>query len=122
MNWLGNLMIKKTIAALVLVGAMSGCSDPDSDWLYDGSSVGLDRQQWSEAQPGRKLGTAGFWLRNLNKDGWLIDGALVEGPEFKQNAQMLVDCLDSSIIVSKAETNHLVASCVQTMGWGANKS
>ncbi|HGF4956662.1 TPA: hypothetical protein ACF33T_004435 [Vibrio parahaemolyticus] len=114
-------MLKKTIVGLALVAGLVGCSDPEIEWLYNGSSVGLDRQGWLESSADRRLGTAGFWLRGLNKDGWLKDPAMIEGESFKKNAQQLAECVDSSIAVSQAETNHLVASCVSVMGWSSDK-
>ena len=114
-------MVKKSLLAVLMVSALAGCSDPDSEWLNNGNLSGLDRQGWAEASPAKQLGTAGFWLRSLQNKGFLNDSALTEGAAFKQNAQMLVDCLNSSIVVSTAETNYLTATCVSTMGWAADK-
>lgn len=112
--------MKKFILATIAVVSLSACMDDETKWLYEGNPDGLSRQEWNQAYPDLKLGTAGRWLQSLDEKGYLKDKALVSGPEFKQNAQKLADCLDSSISVSQAETNHLVASCVQTMGWASN--
>ena len=94
--------------------------DSDTKWLYEGNPDGLNRQEWINAYPDLKLGTAGRWLQSLDEKGFLNDKNLVSGDKFKEHAQMLSDCLDSSIKVSKAETNHIVATCVQSMGWASN--
>jgi len=113
-------MVKKSLLALLMVSALAGCSDPDSKWLNNGNLNGLDRQGWAEASPAKQLGTAGFWLRSLQNKGFLNDPALTEGEAFKKNAQLLADCLNSSIAVSSVETNYLTATCVSTMGWAAD--
>lgn len=112
--------MNKFILSTLVIVSLSGCMDDETKWLYEGNPDGLNRQEWSQAYPDLKLGTAGRWLQALDEKGFIKDKAIVRGPEFKQNAQKLSDCLDSSIKVSQAETNNLVASCVQTMGWASN--
>lgn len=112
--------MKKFILATAAIVSLSACMDDEKKWLYEGDPDGLSRQEWTQAYPELKLGTAGRWLQSLDEKGFLKDKTLVSGPEFKKNAQKLTDCLDSSISVSQAETNHLVASCVQTMGWASS--
>ena len=112
-------MIKKTLTTLVLIGAVSGCVDPDKKWLLEGNVNGLTRSEWAEAYPDLKLGTAGRWLQTLNEKGFLNNDGLVEGPAFKENAQQLSECLDSSMLISDKPTNQLVASCVKIMDWAS---
>lgn len=109
------------VALLAVVGAV-GCSDPETQWLYSGSSVGLDRDGWSSADQERQLGTAGFWLKSLQEKGFLKSPTLTEdNAELKKNAQALTDCVNTSIKFSSKETNYLVAECVNALGWAAAK-
>lgn len=115
-------MIKKALLAVLMVSALAGCSDPNGEWLNNGNASGLDRKDWVSASPSEKLGTAGFWLRSLQNKGFLNAQTLTEGDDFKGNAQLLANCVDSSIKVNSDETNYLAAKCVSTMGWAADKS
>lgn len=114
-------MVKKSLLTLLMISALAGCSDPNSEWLNNGNINGLDRTDWVDASQAEKLGTAGFWLRSLQNKGFLNAQTLTEGDDFKKNAQLLANCVDSSINVSSAETNYLAATCVSTMGWAADK-
>ncbi|MFL0830014.1 hypothetical protein [Vibrio parahaemolyticus] len=115
-------MRKLSLLAVAAVVGLVGCTDPETKWLYSGSSVGLDREGWISASPERQLGTAGNWLKSLQDKGWLNDPAITaENAELKKNAQSLTDCLNTSIEYSQDETNYLVAECVKVLGWAANK-
>ncbi|OCH60901.1 hypothetical protein A6D98_09890 [Aliivibrio fischeri] len=110
-------MIKKTIMAFMLIGLVSGCVDQDKKWLLEGNVNGLNRHEWQNAYPDLKLGTAGRWLQTLHEKGFLNNDDLIEGPEFKENAKKLSECLDSSMLIYDKPTNQLVASCVKMMGF-----
>lgn len=95
-----------------------GCSDPETKWLYDGSSIGLDRQEWVKATPERQLGTAGFWLQSLQDKGFLSSKEITTpNATLKQNAKTLTDCVNKVIAYSNDDTNQLAAECVKLNGW-----
>ncbi|HHY0482709.1 hypothetical protein [Vibrio parahaemolyticus] len=110
-------MIKKQFLIIAGLVALSGCSDPNSEWLNKGYSVGLDKKGWSEANAETQLGTAGHWLKSLQDKGFLNAAELTEGDALKQNATTLMDCINAALPVSNGEINYLVADCVKLSGW-----
>ncbi|EGQ9107525.1 hypothetical protein DDM60_002708 [Vibrio cholerae] len=109
-------MIKKL---LVMVGALSlfGCGDANTQWLSKGYSVGLDRAGWMSADADTQLGTAGHWLKSLQKNGFLNDESITSEQSLKENATLLMECLNAAMPFSDQETNYLVADCVKVNGW-----
>ncbi|HAS6073676.1 TPA: hypothetical protein I7144_20665 [Vibrio vulnificus] len=101
---------------LVAVGLV-GCSDPNSEWLNKGYSVGLDLKGWSEANYDTQLGTAGHWLKSLQDKGFLKSQELTEGEQLKENAAALTECINKVLPFSNGEINYLVADCVKVNGW-----
>ncbi|MFG0774301.1 hypothetical protein [Vibrio sp. GLN_1] len=110
-------MLKKLFVVLGGLVALSGCSDANSEWLNKGYSVGLDRQGWAEANHETQLGTAGHWLKSLQDKGFLNAPELTEGEALKENAAILMDCINKALPVSNGEINYLVADCVKLNGW-----
>ncbi|NAX32003.1 hypothetical protein CAG63_18320 [Vibrio sp. V37_P2S8PM304] len=111
-------MIKKALVVSLLVG-MAGCSDPNSEWLNKGYSVGLDRTGWLKSDTETQLGTAGHWLKSLQEKGFLNSKDITQGDELKANAKILMNCINSALPASKGKINYLVADCVKLNGWSS---
>lgn len=110
-------MRKLSLLAVAAVVGLVGCSDPNSEWLNKGYSVGLDRKGWTEADQPTQLGTAGHWLKSLQDKGFLNAADLTEGEALKENASVLMGCINTALPVSNGEINYLVADCVKLNGW-----
>lgn len=111
-----NAIFSHTILLLITTTLFTAC-EPQPKWLLFGALHGLDRQDWVDASYKKQLGTAGYYLLNLQRKGFLKSKDITEGSSFKVNANKLANCLNENFQYGFYQTQVLVAECVQTYNW-----
>lgn len=104
---------------LVLSLALVGCGEPGEEWLQDGFMWDVTQSEWRDATAVQRIGTAGLWLKKLQRDGLLSFDVPVA--ELKPKAETLARCineLDAKGAASNEQAAGQAIVCVNLLGWG----